>query len=364
MHFCQHNRKKTGAVKNILFSLAYQLAETLPWYRDQILDIVDDVKGEDDIEEIWALLFTHPLEEAPEDVQSRGQKLVLMIDALDEADLRGASSILHVLSAHVGDLPEWIGVAVSSRPEVQILDEMPQEYEPTWIQLDEKNTDDIRRFFIDKLSRERKLSGPKLTKAVELLVTKTKGMFLFAKFALKSLPRTMGDMSIQDIENIVKELPSGIEGYYMKCFKRICDAKSFQGSSLERVLQVIVAAQRQLTVWELAQMVDEDCKSTYQTLEPIGGLLLGVLQQNRPKESIVQLCHKSLTDWLVYAKRPGLGSCSTHFTLKNARDTPFSHRPAGTACCLHDLEEAATRWPRRATCFHDRTARALFGSSR
>ena len=190
----------------------------------------------------------------------------------------------------------------------EIVRKMPKKYEPVQIVLDEKNSADIRRFLQNKLSDERKLSGRKLSNAVDLLLKKANGMFLFARLALESLPRTMGDMYIQDIENIVKELPSGIESYYEQCFERICDAKSFQGSSLERVLQVIVAAQKQLSVWELAWIIEEDCKTTYDLLKPISGLLLGVLQQNRPKESTVQLCHKSLTDWLTRTQRTRTGT--------------------------------------------------------
>ena len=302
MHFCQHDRKKTGLVKNILFSLAYQLAAKLPWYREQLENVVDYVKGENRIDEIWSVLFADPLEASSEKVQNKGKKFVLMIDALDEADLRGTESILCVLSEKLGDLPDWIAVAVSSRPEVKILDEMPAHYEPVWIELDEKNNDDIRRFFTDTLSGERELSGLKLKKAVNLLLEKAKGMFLFAKFALRSLPEAIGDMSIQEIDSLIKNLPDGIEGYYKQSFKRICDEKSFQGSSLERLLQVIVAAQRQLSLWELARIVKEDCNTTYETLAPIGGLLLGVLRRDIPEQSTVQLCHKSLADWLVDAR--------------------------------------------------------------
>ena len=356
LHFCHHKHPSTRETWRILFSLAYQLAEKIPWYHERLLEVVDYIeKGDDKIDDVWPLLFVDPFGDPPENLCPAKEKIVLVIDAIDEADCKGRD-ILRVLRKHVEGLPEWVAIAVSSRPEVNIVDEM-RRYRPVWIELDETNNDDIRLFFKDELCKEWRLNDLQLEKTVGFLLEKTKGMFLYAKFALDMLPETMGSSSIKDIAKLVQQLPDGVDGYYEESFERVCARESFHDSDLDRILQVIVAARRNLSVWELAQIVKKDCHAVNKTLEPLGALLLSMPQWNEWKTSFVELCHKSLTDWLVDAKQSLRGrphpyyvegekghqtlakACWNRILVPSIHILPFKGLPPGQPFPIEELQK-------------------------
>ena len=122
-HFCDHRNDRSRSSKNIMLSLAYQLCKRLPWYKEAVDNFGKcDENGED---RLWNKYFEDPFRNVSERKGEEPQeKMFLMIDALDEADLHNKnSSIVKILRQKLDDtkLPDWIGFAVSSRPEVHII---------------------------------------------------------------------------------------------------------------------------------------------------------------------------------------------------------------------------------------------------
>ena len=65
--------------------------------------------------ELWRLIF-------PRTLAATGApgKAVLMIDGLDESQAKGDNALLDFLFRGLDQLPNWIGLVVSSRPEAHV----------------------------------------------------------------------------------------------------------------------------------------------------------------------------------------------------------------------------------------------------
>lgn len=152
-HFCQHDQPGTRTAIEMIRSLAYQMAQRLPEYRDELKLVIPALFGLDSsseegadakltAEDLWQRLLVDPLHACRDKLlasrQAAGRKCVLLIDALDEATVsnggssaasHGASDILDLLARCLVKLPAWLGVLVTSRPEAVIVDKL-KKYKP------------------------------------------------------------------------------------------------------------------------------------------------------------------------------------------------------------------------------------------
>ena len=132
--------------RHMLRSLAFQLSERLPLYRAALeakkltKDALDECKG--------ATAFSATLQrameglEAPED----GNRLVILIDALDECEHGRENKILDCISKDFASLPSWLGVFITTRPEVEIWKKLEKFNPSVIVPESEKNMADLRIF--------------------------------------------------------------------------------------------------------------------------------------------------------------------------------------------------------------------------
>ena len=97
-----------------LCSIANQLAENIPEYRDALLAVPESARQEQDVLTLFNAIIVEPLKKVP----SRMKNLLVVLDALDESDSRHRRALLDILAKRWQDeLPDWLGVVVSTRPE-------------------------------------------------------------------------------------------------------------------------------------------------------------------------------------------------------------------------------------------------------
>jgi hypothetical protein len=123
---------------------------------------------------------------------SRLQPLVLVVDALDEVAVAGGSSlganpVLRLIREHFPLLPLAVRFVLTSRPEDHIVYSLDASIRPLKIQPDDpRHVEDIRSLIQHELAGRLDGSGvnckptaAELSKAVQLLMDKSEGVFVY-----------------------------------------------------------------------------------------------------------------------------------------------------------------------------------------
>jgi len=300
-HLCRYDILERRQPRRIILSLAYQLAMNFAPYRQTLeknLSQYRDVATRT-ASEIWDQLLVAPLSTLP---QPEGvAKIVLLIDALDESAYQDdRQGILHILRHKVRDLPSWVGVAVSSRPETGIIDELGR-FKPMVIECDEANNqNDVRLLVEHRLTELGSIPDDEFEESVKAIMAKARGLFLYVKYIFEH-----GD--VLNSLSKAQSLPDGLDDFYERTFERHfpLDHKSGINVALEALrplLEIIVAAQRELNICEIATIMGKLPEKIFHVLSPISGLLgLPTDPNKRSDDTVVRFSHKSVRDWLVHA---------------------------------------------------------------
>ena len=78
--------------------------------------------------------------------------MLLVIDALDESAVEGKSEFLELISDEFPNLPKWIKILVTSRPELPVQEKL-EHLNPVYIAPQEtKNVEDLQKYLRNSLS--------------------------------------------------------------------------------------------------------------------------------------------------------------------------------------------------------------------
>jgi hypothetical protein len=245
--------------------------------------------------------MANPLAELKTRLYRPARPCILLIDALDESENHGQNKLLELLAQRLHSLPDWIRAAVSSRPEDPIVEQLLRRYQPLRIDCDAKNNqEDIRLFVTQQLAK----AAPHLRKeATDLILGKAQGQFLFVRYAMDQLRDEAWTLEA------VQSLPSGIDGFYLQTFERHfpLDDDTEDNPKLKKLrplLQILVSAQEEFTLHDVARVAGQDMKTVLRSLEPMAGLLGPLRHPDKSVQDgriIIKLFHKSVRDWLVHA---------------------------------------------------------------
>ena len=134
VHLCRHSDQLKRDPRQLVASLAYQLAQALPEFRARlerpaVMSRLDQ-KAELDVATLFGLLLVEPLQGIESPPLYEGGRYLIVIDALDEAEYDLKNELLKLIAREFYKLPAWLGVLVTSRPEVQVK-EMLKKLQPT-----------------------------------------------------------------------------------------------------------------------------------------------------------------------------------------------------------------------------------------
>lgn len=190
-HFCRHDDSRRRDPKQMLLSLAYQIACHLPEYGLQLEEIIasqeinrSNLLNDFNIISLFDTFLTAPLGRVPRPNVTHTQPHVIFIDALDECDEEGKNEMLLCIQRHFHKLPVWVRIYVTTRPETPIMDKL-KKFSPRHIEPDESNNRaDLKLFFQDLLEQvgveELTRNTGRQQQAVRALVDKTGGLFIYA----------------------------------------------------------------------------------------------------------------------------------------------------------------------------------------
>ena len=278
------------SAKEVICTLAYQLATRMPDYRAKLLygQRVNDpeVVLKKTADDLFRFLITEPLNKQGKIVE--GQRSAIVIDALDEAGRNdGTNPLLTLIKKHAPNLPDWLGIVITSRPEGYIVQELA-DIEAQNISGDTaQNTQDLKDYLDKQL--DPRVTGDERAKIIDQIIVKSDGTFLYISQIIKD----KYDLTKPEL------LPEGMNGYFMENFSRYFKDVKEYSKETEPFLELLVAAPGPLPKamgQELLGWTDRDV--TLQVIEPMGSLL-------QEKEGGLIFFHKSLADWLQDPKRSG-----------------------------------------------------------
>ncbi|KAI0523866.1 WD40 repeat-like protein [Xylaria bambusicola] len=240
-----------STVAMLLLSLAYQMAEANLETRQSFLAMIKDgsIINSHDYTMIWNTLFLGCILKT----QFR-QPQYWVIDALDECPRDSLVSLVQMLARVNPNIP--LKIFLSSRPESRIQQIFEHE-NIRYIKFQTGQGESLRDIGAYLLSwpklREEGDSQP----LVDLILQKSDGIFLWAALIMDRLEDCY---SIEDMESVVKGVPSEMNDFYADIVDKI--EQSTNADLAKCILKWIVSAPEPLSVDELREAVKLDIKRT------------------------------------------------------------------------------------------------------
>ncbi|KAJ8601915.1 hypothetical protein CTAYLR_008101 [Chrysophaeum taylorii] len=280
VHLVRYNNAAKRDPCRVITSLAYRIAQVLPAYRKNVEEVLRAGSCDrNDIAQLVDCMLLEPL--ASIELPNKG-RLLIVIDALDEAEHATKNDLLDLIAREFPKLPPWVAVLVTSRPELTVKTRLAT-LRPKFLDSEENAEEcavDVRRFLRAILAPV--VEPERLEDAMNTAAAKTQGLFLYLYWLRKRLE----DEPHADIE----ALPDGLAGEYLAQFTRVFS----DGFSVDcrHILGAILVAPD-----------PPHMKSTLPGLSGVPGCkaILETLSQLFPvrDDDCVHVFHKSIADWLT-----------------------------------------------------------------
>lgn len=274
-HFCRNDNAMKIDPRRCIMSLAYQLSTQLPDYAGRLHDVALNEMESLDARSLFDLLIIQPLSS----IEHAGHTVVILIDALDEASIKGKNEIATFLSMEFERTPQWLRLIVTSRPDPEVMGSL-QAYTP--FRLDEagRNRQDIFEYLRGELGKE--VSDD----VVNNIAEKCDGTFLYAEWVLKELK--FKRLSLDRLD----DFPIGLGGIYLKFFTRQFPQLSSWEALVRPALEAVAASRMPLQMRTLSALFGWNVHQERIFGKSMGSLFTIDSDGIRP-------FHKSVMEWLT-----------------------------------------------------------------
>jgi len=284
--FCEWDKPDHRNAGRVVCSIAFQMATRLPDYRKLLLTL-PEIKALDqkDASELFDYLLANPLKSV---INGGREKLLIVIDALDEAGESGRNSLVEMLARNALHLPDWLGMVVTSRPEFDVKTPFQALNPLTLDTKSESNKADIRDYLSNKLAIQFQ-NKPNAEALVNQILEKSEGIFLYAERFCEDVHK--GYLSLDHPE----QFPQGLGGIFYQYFKRqFPDLKQFR-KDVRPALRAILAAREPLPLEILQELFNWEDEELQDFIHILGSLF--PVTKTTYSETFKPY-HKSLTDWM------------------------------------------------------------------
>jgi len=290
-HFCISSLADSINPDVFVKSIASQLATQIPDYHEAIKQIDYEPLTRLDAGTLFRRLIVDPIKSI-----KLTEKVLILIDALDEAWSDTPDNIVKLLHERIEDLPDHVKIIVSSRKIPDIFDLLgkykPYEIDPVCLE----NLHDISEYLDHKFhvrDMTKKINGgeKEIQEVKDLILSKSEGNFLYIKQFIYGVETDQIDV------NNPSSFPDGLIGIYITFFDRIFSGKE-NFDDFRSVLEVITCLKQPFTARELApilQLQEFDIRQKMQSMAAF------FPERNKHYYSY----HKSVTDWLTGAAGTG-----------------------------------------------------------
>lgn len=294
VHFCAYDKPDHRSAPRIIRTLAFQLATRLPDYRKLLLTLpeIAELDRKQTAAELFDYLLANPLKLS---ITGGRERLLIVIDALDEAGGDGRNELVEMLARHAPSLPDWIGLVVTSRPESDVRAPL-QGLNPFVLDTaTEANRADLREYLRHELAPQLQ-PRPDAERLVEQILEKSEGVFLYAERFCDDVQR--GHLSLDRPE----QLPQGLGGIFFHYFQRqFPDLEKFR-KDVRPALRAILAAREPLPVEILQRLFNWQEEELRDFTRPLGSLFQVAGETGH---QVIKPYHKSLADWLEDESKAG-----------------------------------------------------------
>ena len=284
-HFCHFKTSDCRDPHKILQSLARQMCDNLDGFRDNLTETLSQEHSRDSLSGAFRVLLNNPLQDL-----DRADPMLIVVDALDESKTADKSEFLELISEEFSQLPKWMKIFITSRPELQVGKKL-KHLNPLEILPNDKHQEhDIRQFIKYCLP---KVSMP----CVESLVNKCEGSFLYAYYLVNELIKQLDIDQNIDVSYVSK----GISGFYEKQFKRLkTELQRYERNTevsiiFESFVNVVAASKAPIPFMILLTCMDLSDKK-FEIREMVVGIMSEILPVY---DDCLTVFHKSLWDWLT-----------------------------------------------------------------
>ena len=288
-HFFQYNNSRYNNSKFLLQSLAWQLSNVFPKYKEELTTSLLGSKGkilnDMNIEGVFSTLFEEPLTKC---ISDRCMPFLIVIDALDECRKEDRYELVNLIAKHFPTLPIYLRFLITTRSEKNIIGKFAK-LNPIFLERhEEKNLNDLRIFLKNKLKT-------KIEVVFEKFVEKSEGLMLYASF----ITRLSEDGLI--LNNELESLPKGIDEIYESYFKRLekeLKILSIGEDKFSLILSAVAVAKEPLPLPIVEKLLcqEKDSFSARRMLLQIVNCVSSLLVV---KNECISIFHKSVRDWLV-----------------------------------------------------------------
>ena len=296
-HFCQHDRARHRNPKVMLQSLASQLCDILPEYKKALVEKLSRNLGVEinnmEVKDLFEVLFKEPLAS----LNDSSLAYLMVIDGLDESEFQGRNELLDVIANYFQGLPLWIRFLVTTRPEINIAENLknllPLQLDPNV----EKNVKDIYLFFEKQIGHLLESEHQEIV--LGALVQKSEGVMLYAHYLAEFIKKEMPVVTPELLDSI---LPSGISSVYELYFKRLetelCTELSVMEDPFLTFLSAVAASREPLPLGFVSKLLLPG-KSTPAAHRKVKAAISCVSALLPVQDWCIHFFHKSVKDWLI-----------------------------------------------------------------
>jgi hypothetical protein len=319
-HFCIAGRSGTIEPNNVLLSLAAQLIDYFPDYAEALANTIKPLKLSINVEitietlkdsEVRGVVIGNLHTQNPQEAlnivlrqafaalpKPPQESKIILIDSLDEAVTFGARDSLVALLSGLNDLPPWVRLILTSRPEDRVL----VEFEPLKpYRIEETSAEsraDIRQYVEERMEHpalQEQLSEADVVPLVLLdqVVQLSCGNFLYTKLLLDEIETKRQSL------NDLSALPKTIDDIYLAFLRRFKHEE--WKSKYQPILGTLTVALEPVTEDELENFTDIKPRQLRQDL----GVIRQFLDEarNEAGKTTYAIFHQSLRDYLLNKER-------------------------------------------------------------
>ena len=310
--FFDHRDKGGSSLSEMLRSLAFQMASLNREVRTILLEMADNDMSLllEDHNILWNTVFKNHIFNI-----EFSQPQFWVIDALDECSSKGLGTLVQMLAKIDVKLP--LRIFFTSRPGGQV-EKLFSQHNTKILELEtgsQESLSDIAIFVREKWTYS---EDPIVSKRlVAEVLKKSNGIFLWASLIINRLNEAY---SLEDMEDILQQVPSEMNEFYMRIVQSIAES---QGAELAKcILKWTICAARPLSTDELREAVHVDIGRTLTTSDDKLSLVCGHLI-TVDKDNCVQVIHQTVAAFLTQER--------SSFWI----DKPASHSRLAEICLGH-----------------------------
>ncbi len=308
IHFCTQQNTRSRDPHEFVACLVGQLCARLPGFADAV-----ELNRPHIRRATASNAFRELIIEPANKLAEMSTRRLIVIDSLDEAATVSGESIVDVLIRQTPDLPRWLRIVTTTRPEEPILARSGNLNVLELSGSREENRDDLRRFIVARLNVEplAKIVLDKETTGVRI-ETLADGNFLYAGLVLDALQDkslTVGDLG---------RLTPGLSVFYGELFRRRFPERSKYAPEIATLTKALTVAREPLSFDLLVRISGVAPEVLNAHLLDLRAYLRVV---GRGDSSTYSLYHKTLAEWLSDREVAGQYWCDPktgHRDLANA----------------------------------------------